>query len=52
MHVSLDMFHCFKAIKMVIYDLIKKGSTKEEVMSQVFMTENVRLHWMLIYNFA
>ena len=31
---------------MVTYDLIKKGSTKEEVMSQV--TENVRLQWMLI----
>ena len=31
---------------MVTYDHIKKGSTKEEVMSQV--TENVRLQWMLI----
>ena len=31
MHVSLNTFHCFKAIEMVTYDLIKKGSTKEEV---------------------
>ena len=46
MHVSLDTFRCFKAIEMVTYDLIKKGCTKEEVMSQV--TENVRFHWMLI----
>ena len=46
MHVSLDTFHCFKAIEMVTYDLIKKGCTNEEVMSQV--TENVRFHWMLI----
>ena len=46
MHVWLNTLHCFKAIKMVIYDLIKKGfPTKEEVMSQV--TEN-RIHWMLI----
>ena len=48
MHVSLNTFHCFKAIEMVTYDLIKKGSTKEEVISQVFATESVRLHWMLI----
>ena len=46
MHVSLDTFRCFRAIEMVTYDLIKKGCTKEEVMSQV--TENVRFHWMLI----
>ena len=46
MHVSLNTLHCFKAIKMVTYDLIKKGfPAKEEVMSQV--TEN-RVHWMLI----
>lgn len=47
-HVSLDTFHCFKVIEMVTYDLIKNGSTKEEVMSKVFITENVRLQWMLI----
>ena len=46
MHVSLDTFRCFKAIEMVIYDLIKKGSTKEEVISQV--TENIWLQCMLI----
>ena len=46
MHVLLDTFRCFKAVEMVTYDLIKKGCTKEEVMSQV--TENVRFHWMLI----
>ena len=47
MHVSLNTLHCFKAIKTVTYDLIKKGfPTKEEVISQV--TENLRFHWMLI----
>ena len=39
-------FCCFKATEMVTYDLVKKGCTKEEVVSQV--TENVRFHWMLI----
>ena len=48
MYVSLNTFHCFKAIKMVTYDLIKKGSTKEEVISQVLATESVGLHWMLV----
>ena len=42
--VSLDTFHCFKAIEMVTYDLITRGSTKEEVTSRVFVTENVRFH--------
>ena len=49
MHVSLDTFCCFKSIEIITYDLIKKGSTKEEVMSQV--TENVRFHGMLICDF-
>ena len=45
--IDLNTLHCFKATEMITYDLIKKGfSTKEEVMSQV--TENLRLHWMLI----
>lgn len=47
-HVSLDTFRCFKAIEIVTYDLISKGSTKEEVITQVFVNENVRLHWTLI----
>ena len=46
--ISLDTFHCFKAIEMVTYDLIMRGSTKEQVTSQVFVTENVRFHRMLI----
>ena len=50
MHVSLDTFHCFKAIEMVIYKFIKRGSTKEEVTTQAFINENIRLHWMLIYD--
>ena len=36
--VSLDTFHCFKAIEMVTYDLIMRGSTKEDVTCQVFVT--------------
>ena len=48
MHVSLDTFRCFKAIEIVTYDLIKKGCTKEEVISQTFVDKNVRLHWMQV----
>ena len=48
MHVSLDTFHCFKAIETVIYKFLKSGATKEEVTTQAFISENVRLHWMLI----
>ena len=44
MHVSLDTFCCFKAIETVTYDLIKKGSTKEEVMSQVQITKGKDLY--------
>ena len=32
---------------MVTCDLITRGSTKE-ITSQMFVTENVRFHWMLI----
>ena len=48
MHVSLDTFRCFKAIETVIYKFLKSGATKEEVTTQAFISENVRLHWMLI----
>ena len=42
MHVSLDTFCCFKAIEMVIYKFLKSGATKEEVITQAFISENVR----------
>jgi len=48
MHVSLDTFRCFKAIETVVYKFLKNGATKEEVTTQAFISENVRLHWMLI----
>ena len=31
----------------LIWTILSKGSKKEEITSQVFVTEKVRLHWML-----
>ena len=50
MHMSLDTFHCFKAIEAVIDKFLKSGSTKEEVTTQAFISVNVKFHRMLICN--
>ena len=44
MQVSLDTFCCFKVIETISYDIIKKGSRKEEVMSQVQITKGKDLY--------
>ena len=48
MHVSLDTFRCFSAIELVIYELIKKGRSREEVVGEALNDESVKLLWMLI----
>jgi len=41
MHVSLDMFRCFKVIELATYAGPKRGEPKEAILSQIIADENV-----------
>ena len=49
-HVSEDTFRCFKALELITYELLKKGATKTEVISQVTTDDNVLFYWDFMMN--
>ena len=38
-HVSDETFRCFKALELITYELLQKGATKMEVISQVAISQ-------------
>lgn len=49
-HVSEDTYRCFKALELITYELLKKGVTKTEVISQVVTDDNVLFYWDFMMN--
>ena len=47
-HVSNDAFRIFCAIEEVTYEMLKKGSTKEEVIDKVMDHQTVDFYWDII----
>lgn len=47
-HVSSDAFRFFCAVEEVTYEMLKKGSTKEEVISQLMSHKTVNFYWDII----
>ena len=47
-HVSNDAFRIFCAIEEVTYEMLKKGSTKEEVIGKVMGRQTVDFYWDII----
>ena len=52
-HVSEDTYRCFKALELITYELLQKGATKTEVISQAVTDDNVLFYWdFVMHEFA
>ena len=44
-HVTDDTYRCFLAIESIVYNILKRGGLKDEVLVKVVANENVRFLW-------
>jgi len=47
-HVSDDTYQFFKALELISYDLLIKGTTKECAIDEMITNDNVLFHWDLV----